>query len=122
MSIQLTDEEVKNFRYHFSPDLDGYKHEYLMSSLENLLNLLSPEQIKQLAESKDMYCGQWIKFDKDNVNSWPEDETKVLALCPWGDVEMFNYGEDDGIPEFSNFDYDLDDVTHYTPLPTFKEK
>jgi hypothetical protein len=42
----------------------------------NLAKSLTNDQIKQIAESRLMHCGEWVKFDYYDETTWPR---KILS-------------------------------------------
>lgn len=90
--------------------------------IKEISDLLTKEQIKQLAEDAGMYCGEWVEFDKNDKSTWPDDKQPIIfqnKTRPFPKACTFSYRDqihwDDG------FGFGETEVKHWACLPKPKE-
>jgi hypothetical protein len=127
--IELKDEQIENEYEKYSKEFESdgeIQFDYLdLESSYNFANSivksLMVDQIKQLVESKGMYCGERIKFDADDESTWPKSNKWYLSNLGLVYVAIIDgeiYINTMQAPEDNESWF----ITYLLEVPEFKEK
>ena len=83
--VELTDEQAKDLFYslelaeHWSEEDSSF--EFIKETVSKfLIDNITKEQIKQLAEQHNASVIEWVEFDYDDELTWPNNYSHVVAV------------------------------------------
>ena len=90
--IELTDEQINSIinRVRYLDNSSVYETDSarkgICLEIQNIVNELTIDQIKQLAEQHNASVVQWVEFDSEDASTWPGEEKLLLAPDPHGNL------------------------------------